>query len=38
MSYRRDAVDKDYLNEFYEKLISPEDRWLAEHDHKGAMD
>ena len=29
LSYRRDISDKDYPSEFYEKLLNPEDEWLA---------
>ena len=32
MSYRRDIVDRDYPTEFYEKLLMPEEEWLARHE------
>jgi len=32
MSYRRDIADKDYPTEFYEKLLIPEEEWLAKHE------
>lgn len=31
MSFRRDAVDKDYPSEFYEKLLMPEEEYIDKH-------